>query len=142
VLGQLLRNRAQSPDPAEIYFWRDAHGTEVDFVIWQGGRLHLVEVKWSQNGGDSSHLKPMHKVRGDLGKFDAGVHLLACRTPTDHWHPHDPTVRVVDAYRFRDWFSLPMPPTNVLREDPVEYGAKPNRQAKAKTKKASAPRKK
>ncbi|MBL9116427.1 MAG: ATP-binding protein [Verrucomicrobiaceae bacterium] len=118
VLGQLIRSREAEDMPAEIYFWRDAHGTEVDFAIWLNGRLHLIECKWSENGGESSHLKPMHKVRSDLGQTAAATHLLVCRTPINHWHPHDPTVRVVNGYRFRDWYSLPIPEQSVLREEP------------------------
>jgi hypothetical protein len=39
----------------------------------------------------------------------------------DHWHPHDPSVRVVNGFRFRDWFDLPEPDGSVLRETPTAY---------------------
>jgi uncharacterized protein len=123
VLGQLLRAKEATDTPAEIYHWRDAHGTEIDFAIWLNGCLQLVECKWSENGGDSSHLKPIHKVRNDLGQFDAGRHLLACRTPTPHWHPHDLSVYVVNGYQFTSWFQPPTPPSTVLREEPVKSSA-------------------
>ncbi len=121
VLGQINRARVSDHGQAEVYFWRDAHGTEVDFVIWLNGRLQLVEVKWAENGGATEYLKSMNKVRTELGDAASDRHLLVCRTPTSHWHPHDPTVRVVNGYYFRDWFNVPMPPSFVLREDPPAY---------------------
>jgi len=121
VLGQIMRHREVSPQPAEVYFWRDAHGLEVDFAIWLNGRLQLVETKWSETATDSHALKPMHKVRAHLGQLASDRHLYVCRTQFNHWHPHDPSVRVVNGFTFRDWFELPEPPSSVLREDEVPY---------------------
>jgi uncharacterized protein len=138
VLGQMMRAAVVEDSAAQVYFWKDAHGTEVDFVIANNGYLHLVETKWSENGGDSSHLKPMHKVRKDMaGKMDGGTHLLICRTPTDHWHPHDPSVRVVNGYAFCDWFRLPVPPVRLAREDGSAYTV---RKATKKAKKTARKR--
>jgi len=133
ILGQLHRQREASASPAEVFFWRDAQGTEVDFAVWLNGRLQLIEVKWAESVTDSRVLYPMHTVRGDLGDSAADRHLLVTRTPTDHWHPHDPSVRVVNGYTFRDWFSVSDPPSFVLRETPAEYKvtyAKPKRRYK------------
>lgn len=125
VLGEMLRAIQAEGSPAEIYFWRDAQGVEVDFAVWLNGRLQFVEAKWTEGGDDLRHLKPMHTVRTILGDNAADRHLLACRTPHDHWHPRDPSVRLVHAYRFRDWFHVPAPPENSLREEPaVIYGTK------------------
>jgi predicted AAA+ superfamily ATPase len=47
VLGQMVRwwtNRGATPD---IYFFRDHHGHEVDFVVPVGEKLKLFECKWS-----------------------------------------------------------------------------------------------
>lgn len=118
VLGQIMRHREISLQPSEVYFWRDAHGVEVDFAIWLNGRLQFVETKWSESATDSHALKGMHKVRTQLGDQASDRHLYVCRASMSHWHPHDPTVRVVNGFNFREWFSLPEPPTDVLREDP------------------------
>ncbi len=51
VLGQFLRyysNRCRKPS---IYYFRDHHGHEIDFVIPEGDRLRLYECKWSENPG-------------------------------------------------------------------------------------------
>jgi predicted AAA+ superfamily ATPase len=121
VLGQLHRRREAAGSPAEVYFWRDAHGLEVDFAVWLNGRLQLVEVKWAENGGEARALKPMHEVRSLLGNLGSDRHLVVTRTPMDHWHPHDPSVRVVNGFRFRDWFDLPEPDSSVLRETPSAF---------------------
>jgi len=121
VLGQWQRRRETEGSPAEIYFWRDAHGLEVDFAVWLNGRLQLMEVKWAENGGEARALKPLHEVRSLLGTLGSDRHLVVTRTPMDHWHPHDPSVRVVNGFRFRDWFDLPEPDGSVLRETPTAY---------------------
>lgn len=49
VLGQMVRkyvNRCRRP---AIYFFRDHHGHEVDFIVPIGGRLRLYECKWSED---------------------------------------------------------------------------------------------
>lgn len=47
VLGQIVRHFANRIRPARLYFYRDRYGTEVDFVLPVGDRLHLMECKWS-----------------------------------------------------------------------------------------------
>ena len=49
MLGQMVRkyvNRCRRP---AIYFFRDHHGHEVDFIVPIGGRLRLYECKWSED---------------------------------------------------------------------------------------------
>lgn len=48
VLGQILRHAANSGRPADIYFYRDHYGHEVDFLIPRGDRFELVECKWAE----------------------------------------------------------------------------------------------
>ncbi len=43
VLGQLLRHYANRGRQADLYFYRNHYGHEVDFVLLRGGKLHLVE---------------------------------------------------------------------------------------------------
>jgi uncharacterized protein len=137
VLSQLMRAREAQASAAEVFFWRDAQGVEVDFALWLNGRLQFIEAKWNETGGDSRSLKPMQQVRSTLGDHAADRHLLACRTPSAHWHASDPTVRVVNAHHFRDWFNVPAPlMDSVLREDPVSYIVKKTAKRAAKRKKA------
>jgi uncharacterized protein len=136
VLGQMHRAIQAEGSPAEIYFWRDAQGVEVDFAVWLNGRLQLVEAKWAESGDETRHLKPMNAIRAFLGDNAADRHMLVCRTPHDHWHPHDPTVWVGNGFRCDRWFSLPEPVGSVLREEPAKS------EVKKRAKKGAAKRRK
>ncbi len=48
VLGQILRHFANQGKRADIYFYRDHHGHEVDFLIPVGESVQLIECKWSE----------------------------------------------------------------------------------------------
>lgn len=45
VVAELLKHRLNRAQPADIYFWRDSSGNEVDAVIERGVRLRALEVK-------------------------------------------------------------------------------------------------
>jgi uncharacterized protein len=49
VLGQILRWYANRGEPPSLYFYRDHHGNEVDFVVPVGERLRLVEAKLAED---------------------------------------------------------------------------------------------
>jgi hypothetical protein len=51
VLGQIVRNFANQGRRREIYFYRDHHGREVDFLIPSAGRFALIECKWAESPG-------------------------------------------------------------------------------------------
>lgn len=103
VLNEIRRARAASGSAASIYFWRDAHGTEVDFVVEQAGRLRLIEAKWAESITQPRQVAGLLKVRETLGKRAAAEHWIVCRT----LHPHPlravAGVRVVDGFRFEGW---------------------------------------
>lgn len=48
VLSELLKARLHRGDEAELYFWRDAAGHEIDFVIADREKLTPMEVKSGQ----------------------------------------------------------------------------------------------
>ncbi|MCC7383252.1 MAG: ATP-binding protein [Deltaproteobacteria bacterium] len=48
VLGQIVRSAANSAQHLDLYFYRDHHGHEVDFLIPRGERLELIECKWAE----------------------------------------------------------------------------------------------
>ncbi|MBV8203247.1 MAG: ATP-binding protein [Acidobacteria bacterium] len=104
VLGQILRARAMAGSAAQVFFWRDTHGTEVDFLIEQSGRVRLVEAKWTETLGDPRALRPLLRVRDLLGSQAAREHWVASRTR----HPHSPAtapgVRLIAAASFTGWF--------------------------------------
>ncbi len=49
VLGQLVRKYVNACRRPSIYFFRDHHGHEVDFIIPVGQKLKLYECKWGEN---------------------------------------------------------------------------------------------
>jgi predicted AAA+ superfamily ATPase len=51
VLGQIIRHFANQGRRREIYFYRDHHGREVDFLIPSAGRFALIESKWAESPG-------------------------------------------------------------------------------------------
>lgn len=51
VLGQIVRHFANQGRRREIYFYRDHHGHEVDFLIPSAGRFALIECKWAESPG-------------------------------------------------------------------------------------------
>jgi len=103
VLGQVLRAKMATGSAAGLFFWRDAHGTEVDFVIEHAGRLRLLEAKWSETLTDVRVLQPMRKVLALLGDHATTEHWVACRTRHAHTLPGAPTLRVVNGYEFDAW---------------------------------------
>lgn len=53
VLGQMARHFANQGLRPDIYFYRDHHGREVDFVLSTAGRFHLIECKWARSPSPS-----------------------------------------------------------------------------------------
>ncbi len=111
VLGQILRSKAATGSAAGIFFWRDAHGTEVDFVIERNGRLRLIEAKWAEAGVAGRAVAPLLSVAAALGARAESEHWIACRTPHSHTLADHPSLRLVDAARFDAWLGAPDPPT-------------------------------
>jgi len=104
VLGQVLRARVATGTAAKVFFWRDAHGTEVDFVVEHGGRLRLIEAKWTTSPNAGRDTASLLKVREQLGNGAAPEHWIACRTVHPHPLPGEPEVRVVNGFAFEGWF--------------------------------------
>ena len=45
VVTEVIKHRFNLGLAADLYFWRDNHGTEVDLVFEDGGRMQAVEIK-------------------------------------------------------------------------------------------------
>jgi len=104
ILNQILRAKAASGSAAGVFFWRDAHGTEVDFVLEHEGRLRLVEAKWAEQLQDTKALQPLLRVRSLLGKHATAEHWVACHTKHAHTLPAVPGVRLINGADFDNWF--------------------------------------
>jgi predicted AAA+ superfamily ATPase len=104
VLGQILRARTATGSAGQVFFWRDAHGVEVDFLIEQNARVRLIEAKWAETLTDPRALKPLLTVRDLFGDRAAPEHWIASRTPHPHAFPGVPGVRLINATTFDGWF--------------------------------------
>lgn len=105
VFGQIQRARGVLAPAAGVFFWRDAHGVEVDFVLEHQGRLRLVEAKWSETAGaEARNLAALKKVAQLAGSRAASEHWVACLAPRSYLVQRDPPVRLVNGFRFSDWF--------------------------------------
>jgi predicted AAA+ superfamily ATPase len=48
VAQEITKHQLHHAKARELYYFRDEQGLEVDFVVPDGERLHLVEAKWSK----------------------------------------------------------------------------------------------
>ena len=89
VVGETLKHRHNLGLPADLHFWRDNHGLEMDLVVEQQGRIHGVECKsgqtyspdwlgaarrWRDAAGDEA--APPVLVYGGSASFDRDDHVV------------------------------------------------------------------
>lgn len=83
VITETLKYRFNRGLAADLYFWRDNHGVEVDLVFPHQGRLHPIEIKSGRtfsedwlNAGEKfktyakAHSAPLGVVYGGDANFD------------------------------------------------------------------------
>ena len=71
----LIKTASRAGLQADLYFWRDNHGLEVDLAFEHEGRLHAVECKsGSTYSGD--WLAPARRWRGLVGAAAADPILV------------------------------------------------------------------
>ncbi len=75
VIGEALKHRYHLGLPADVHFWRDNHGLEVDLVFEHAGRLHSVECK-SGTTYASDWMDGARRWRAAAGAEAAGTTLV------------------------------------------------------------------
>ena len=45
IISELMKSRFNHGERADLYFWRDSNGNEVDVIFDQGGKLMPLEIK-------------------------------------------------------------------------------------------------
>jgi predicted AAA+ superfamily ATPase len=70
VVSEALKHRFNRGLGADLYFWRDNHGLEVDLVFEEAGRLHAVECK-SGLTYSADWLGPMRRWQAAAGGVTA-----------------------------------------------------------------------
>ncbi len=83
VFAQLRHRERRAGRAGSLFFWRD-RTREVDFVVDLGGRLELLEAKWTElpAAGDATNLTFVREIVGQ--KRIAGAAVI-CRAP--HSYP-------------------------------------------------------
>lgn len=66
ALGQLIRNFANNGLPINLYYFRDNHGNEIDFIIPEGTKLTVYECKWKYQSGLPP--KNIDKIKSIVGE--------------------------------------------------------------------------
>lgn len=71
VLGQIIRHFANRGMQAQLYYYRDHHGHEVDFIIPVGDSFKLIECKWAE--------MPPQKIRGfeEISRLAGEDHIIS-----------------------------------------------------------------
>ncbi len=74
---ELIKNIHLSEPRAQLYFWRDRNGIEVDWVIKRHTQLIPIEVKWTDmpTENDLKHLKIF------MREYGVSQAYVVCRTP-------------------------------------------------------------
>jgi uncharacterized protein len=66
ALGQLVRNFCNKGLPVNLYYFRDNHGHEMDFIIPEGNQVSLLECKWQlQNGIPPKNISVFKSIFGE-----------------------------------------------------------------------------
>jgi len=77
VFAQLRHRERLAGRTASLFFWRD-RTREVDFVVDVGGRLELLEAKWTELPSEADAVN-LEFVRSVVGKPKVAVGAVVCR---------------------------------------------------------------
>lgn len=94
VVGELVKQRFNAGQPADVHFWRDSSGNEIDVVFETSEGLQAVEIKsgstfasdwtdgvkkWHKFTADTPTRKPILIYGGDESHERGACHLVAWR---------------------------------------------------------------
>ncbi|MEZ5196983.1 MAG: ATP-binding protein [Bacteroidales bacterium] len=71
MYGELLKSRNNIGSDQDIFFWRDNHGTEIDFLLEKSTKIYAIEVKSGMNFHDTylGNLIKYRKYNPDVEKL-------------------------------------------------------------------------
>jgi hypothetical protein len=75
VLSEIIKTIAHQGIEPEIYFWRTAAGSEVDFVVLYEGKLVPIEVKLSSTPRPAM-AKSIRSFQEDFGNLSFGGYVV------------------------------------------------------------------
>lgn len=100
VVGQWLRWRDWRHPSANLWYWRDDAGNEVDLVIEMDGKLHPVECKLTERP-DAHDLRGIERMRRFYGDDALGMAAVAC--PIDTAYELAPRIWARSGWRAWEW---------------------------------------
>lgn len=84
VVGQILRQLEVTGTSARLFFYRDAHGNDVDLLLERDAKLQLIEVKWTE-AFTPPRPTQIQKVASQIDPaMLAAQHLLVARPQQDY----------------------------------------------------------
>ena len=98
VVGQWLRWKYWAEPSANLWYWRNQGGSEVDLLIERDGRLHPIECKLSERPGRRA-LSGIRALRRFYGSDEVGPASVACTCE----HPFELTDGVTARPGWRPW---------------------------------------
>jgi len=100
VVSELIKQRFNAGQPADLYFWRDSAGHEIDVVFESAAGLQALEIKsgstfaadwvdglkkWQKFTGDTPTLKPILIYGGNDSHEREQCLLTAWKDMTQPW---------------------------------------------------------
>jgi uncharacterized protein len=75
VVLEALKDRLNAGESAEMYFYRDSEGNEVDLLLPVGGKLHVIEIKAGETV-NSDYFKGLKNFAANYSQAVAGGCVL------------------------------------------------------------------
>lgn len=98
VGNEILKWIRASGIEANLYFWRDPDGPEVDWLIESGSKLLPVEVKLAKKI-ENSHVSHLKTFMTEYSKAKAGIVV----NPTDLLYSFGDSIKVVGIYKLKKY---------------------------------------
>ena len=87
VYAQLRHRERRAGRSGSLFFWRD-RTREVDFVAEAGGRLELLEAKWTELPAETDTVN-LGFVRDGVGRSRVSASAIVCRAPNRYLISND-----------------------------------------------------
>ncbi len=100
VCGQICRELQRKATATSLWFWRDAYGLEVDFLLDSGSHFELIESKWTEHPG-AGDCGAIRKLRPILSAQRPVRARIACRASSRSFLSED--VEIVNGFLESDW---------------------------------------
>jgi predicted AAA+ superfamily ATPase len=94
VVGQVMRHFQVESRRPPVWFWRTAHGQEVDLLIERGGRFIAVECKTSENPGNEA-VRGFRHFLDSYGEDAIEIGYVASRVSRPYLIQENPPIRAV-----------------------------------------------